>query len=249
LGVLLVILGLSATAQADVIYETHDPFGSVFGVMGWDVSRDQSVAVRFTPGGRFTLGELQLWLWNNDGTGGTPKIVITLRDDQKTPDGSVPGDTVLERWVFAVPNTGVFNPVRFDFAALYLSQLDDGVNYWITAESDAVGGYDPVWAIAGEGTGSMSFKCPPTGPWSPAHSGEVASVIVLGTRVSLRGDLNCDGALNFDDVNAFVLALSDPAGYRAAYPTCGYLLADINADGAVTFDDIDPFVAILSGGR
>jgi hypothetical protein len=63
------------------------------------------------------------------------------------------------------------------------------------------------------------------------------------------GDLNCDGAINFDDVNAFVLALSDPAGYHAAYPTCGYLLADINGDGAVTFDDIDPFVAILSGGQ
>jgi hypothetical protein len=60
------------------------------------------------------------------------------------------------------------------------------------------------------------------------------------------GDLNCDGAINFDDIDPFVLALTDPAGYHAAYPNCDYLLADINGDGAVTFDDIDPFVVLLS---
>jgi hypothetical protein len=63
-----------------------------------------------------------------------------------------------------------------------------------------------------------------------------------------RGDLNCDGVINFDDIDPFVLALSDPANYQAAYPYCDLLNADCNGDGAVDFDDIDAFVALLSGG-
>jgi hypothetical protein len=61
------------------------------------------------------------------------------------------------------------------------------------------------------------------------------------------GDLNCDGAVNFDDINAFVLALSGQAGYEAVYPDCYWHNADCNGDGAVDFDDINAFVAILSG--
>ncbi|MEW6250340.1 MAG: M14 family metallopeptidase [Planctomycetota bacterium] len=61
------------------------------------------------------------------------------------------------------------------------------------------------------------------------------------------GDLNCDDYVNFDDINPFVLALSDPAGYAQAYPDCPLLKRDINGDGVCNFDDINPFVAILGG--
>ncbi len=61
------------------------------------------------------------------------------------------------------------------------------------------------------------------------------------------GDANCDGFIDFDDINAFVLALGDPAGYQAAYPNCNAFYADCNADGVVDFEDINPFVALLSG--
>ena len=64
----------------------------------------------------------------------------------------------------------------------------------------------------------------------------------------LRGDLNCDGVVNFGDINAFVLALSDPNAYQRAYPNCPLLNGDINADDHVDFGDINPFVALLSGG-
>ncbi len=63
----------------------------------------------------------------------------------------------------------------------------------------------------------------------------------------MLGDLNCDGVVNFDDINPFVLALSNPAGYQAAYPDCDILNGDCNGDGVVTFDDINPFVALLAG--
>ncbi len=61
------------------------------------------------------------------------------------------------------------------------------------------------------------------------------------------GDLNCDGAINAFDIDPFVLALTDPAAYAAAFPNCDYLLADVNGDGAVNAFDIDPFVTLLTG--
>ncbi len=61
------------------------------------------------------------------------------------------------------------------------------------------------------------------------------------------GDLNCDGQVNAFDIDAFVLALSDPAGYALAYPACRRELADCNGDGAVDAFDIDPFIALLTG--
>jgi hypothetical protein len=60
------------------------------------------------------------------------------------------------------------------------------------------------------------------------------------------GDLNCDGALNTFDIDPFVMALTDPAGYVTAYSNCDINLADINADGEVNAFDIDPFVTLLT---
>ncbi len=64
--------------------------------------------------------------------------------------------------------------------------------------------------------------------------------------IIVRGDLNCDGQVNFDDINPFVLALSDPGGYHQQYPNCNILTGDCNGDGRVSFDDINPFVALLT---
>jgi glucose/arabinose dehydrogenase/plastocyanin len=60
------------------------------------------------------------------------------------------------------------------------------------------------------------------------------------------GDLNCDGVIDFNDINPFVLALSDPVGYAAAYPDCDVMNGDCNHDTIVDFDDINSFVALLS---
>ena len=62
------------------------------------------------------------------------------------------------------------------------------------------------------------------------------------------GDLNCDGLVNAFDIDPFVLALTDPGAYEAAYPDCDRMLADCNGDGVVNAFDIDPFVLILTGG-
>jgi probable HAF family extracellular repeat protein len=64
---------------------------------------------------------------------------------------------------------------------------------------------------------------------------------------NITGDLNCDGVVNNFDIDPFVLALSDPSGYAAAFPSCDVNLADMNGDGVVNNFDIDPFVACISG--
>jgi 1,4-alpha-glucan branching enzyme len=65
---------------------------------------------------------------------------------------------------------------------------------------------------------------------------------------TLRGDVNCDGTVNFGDINPFVLALSNPAAYAQTYPNCPLGNRDINQDGQLDFGDINPFVSLLSGG-
>ena len=64
----------------------------------------------------------------------------------------------------------------------------------------------------------------------------------------LRGDVNCDQQVGFGDINPFVLLLSSPAGWQAAFPGCPRLNGDINGDGTTDFGDINPFVSLLSGG-
>ena len=61
----------------------------------------------------------------------------------------------------------------------------------------------------------------------------------------VAGDLNCDGSVDFDDINPFVLALSGENAYLTVYPHCSWLNADCDADGDVDFDDINPFVTLM----
>lgn len=63
----------------------------------------------------------------------------------------------------------------------------------------------------------------------------------------LKGDLNCDGSVNFGDINPFTKRLSDPPGYLISYPDCPDTNGDINNNGSVGFEDINPFVALLTG--
>ena len=63
----------------------------------------------------------------------------------------------------------------------------------------------------------------------------------------MPGDVNCDGGVDFFDIDPFLLALFDPAAYAVAFPDCDIATADVNADNSVDFFDIDPFVACLFG--
>lgn len=65
IGKVIVVAGLlnvCSPALGEIIYETDDPFGSPFGVLGFDVFEFQSVAVRFTPDDNYTLDRISVWL-------------------------------------------------------------------------------------------------------------------------------------------------------------------------------------------
>lgn len=103
---------------------------------------------------------------------------------------------------------------------LHSLQPGDGYTLAVTARNS-----DGIETAAGPGQ-SITL---PTGP------------------VLCAGDMNCDGTVNFGDIDKFVSALSGPTAW-AADPTnagCPWLNGDTNVDSAVTFADIDPFVARL----
>ena len=63
------------------------------------------------------------------------------------------------------------------------------------------------------------------------------------------GDVNCDGIVDYADIDVFVAALGCVGGDPACWPPagvaeiCPWLNADCDHDGDVTYFDIDPFVA------
>lgn len=68
---------------------------------------------------------------------------------------------------------------------------------------------------------------------------------VYYNRKIVRGDVNCDGRVDFGDINPFVDLLT--GGYHQKFPECdGETFGDINADGRVDFGDINPFVNLLA---
>jgi len=59
--------------------------------------------------------------------------------------------------------------------------------------------------------------------------------------------MNCDNAVNIDDVPAFVLALVDPVGYAQTHPGCDSARGDMNGDTFLDARDIQAFAAELLG--
>ena len=59
---------------------------------------------------------------------------------------------------------------------------------------------------------------------------------------SPAGDMNCDGLLDGNDIQAFAAALIDRTSYQAAYPLCRWYDADCNCDGLVDLSDIPLFM-------
>jgi hypothetical protein len=98
--------------------------------------------------------------------------------------------------------------------------------------------------VGAKGTDSFTFRVT-----SAAGNSNVATVKL--EYELLRGDLNCDGVIDFGDINPFVQYLSNFAAWQTTYPNCPAVAGDINADGVYgesSFGDINPFVALLTLG-
>jgi len=85
----------------------------------------------------------------------------------------------------------------------------------------------------------------PPGAWLETEPEDCAPSVYSPVCV---GDLNCDGTINFKDINPFVLYLTDLAAWRGQYGDCNLRNGDVNCDslyGQGAFGDINPFVALL----
>lgn len=65
---------------------------------------------------------------------------------------------------------------------------------------------------------------------------------------ALIGDMTCDNEVNGGDIVAFILAITDPVGYEAAYPDCPINHADLNQSRTVDLADVEGFVSLLLNG-
>jgi hypothetical protein len=102
-----------------------------------------------------------------------------------------------------------------------------------------------------------SYATPSAASWDASKHRPVIADLLLPTLAGhdcgpcagqMIGDANGDGALNGFDIDAFVIALTDPAGYAALYGESALLCrCDVHSDGSVNGFDIDPFVALLAG--
>ena len=102
-------------------------------------------------------------------------------------------------------------------------------------------------AYLGNNVGNGGFVATEALPWdgmpySAALTLPQMGLLVLryNQRPDLPGDMNCDGVVDFGDINPFVAILTGGA-------PCNFYNADVNGDGAIDFGDINPFVTLLAG--
>jgi hypothetical protein len=95
----------------------------------------------------------------------------------------------------------------------------------------------------------VHYDSPPAcGDWGPIFMAD--NMYVTPQVVLHHGDLNCDGTVNFGDINPFVQYLSNYAAWQNGHPGCNPANGDVNGDGTYpSFGDINPFVNCLTTGQ
>lgn len=207
-------------------------------------------------GGNYNLN-LYFTKSTNQGTNWTTPVVING-------DSNPPGDQYFP-WI-EVDTAGRLHVVFYDSRGIV--QNDSAVHGW----------YNTYYAVSLDGGTTWSEYVLTPAAWDSYNDGlnrtgqflgDYNGLGVAGNRVYPcylstqngnpdiftnviiwpgKGDMNCDGNVDFLDINPFVLALTDPTGYDAAFPDCEILNADISENGSVGFEDINLFVALLTGG-
>lgn len=201
------------------------------------------------------LVRFDIWVGQDDSTGGsvylsTDRIRLSVRSSQ----------------IAWGPN-GVVDAVgrNSDGTARFIRLVDDaprGVwQSWFLRVDQKRRLYDAYWAPRGESLALAKKQIDFRGYYDVAHvnrfvfaffgelsdkgEGYLDNVNVFFDR---SGDLNCDDAVDFDDIDAFVIAISDVDAYSAEFPYCNRDNADVNNDDSVDFSDIDAFIECLIAG-
>jgi len=256
---ILTVLTISGNvARADWWYTYEASEGTFPEQQGWQRNTDGGGAQRWFEDGAFVL----------DASADPAIIECYSRGMESLPDPNDPTHGFVYEWrlkvesmtgwgdpTFIVTFQGYgdvllgFKPDRIysQYEYKYIAYFQPGMfhNYCL-ATTDMYSytlSVDGVIVYAGE-----------VGHWAAWHSfvqfGDAGPSTTTVSRVdyvrygvvsALAGDANCDGTLDFSDINPFVAVLTVPADM----PGCGAMNADINQDGAVDFADINPFVDLM----
>jgi hypothetical protein len=146
----------------------------------------------------------------------------------------------------------------FDHASIEVSS--DGVSWTTVWNHTGVTISETAWSLQtydissvadGQPTVYIRWTMGPTNVQTtyPGWNIDDVEIWALAPALYLAGDLNCDGTVNFGDINPFVLYLANFSAWQTAYVDCPPQVGDINGDGIFpSFGDINPFVALLTGG-
>ncbi len=110
---------------------------------------------------------------------------------------------------------------------------------------DVVGSIDPLYATLDSLGNVVNDPFPTT---FPTGGFDLDAVAVLNQTLTPPGDFNSDGMVNTEDINAFILALTDPPGYAAAFADISIAAIDPNNSGQVDTEDINHFITLLTSG-
>jgi len=136
------------------------------------------------------------------------------------------------------------------------SGLTPGTYYWkaVCYVSPQGDWFSCSWDSRSVNTANMEFVIGASSDvfrlWCDALTGVVRVEVISNPCANqLLADANCDGQVNAFDIDAFVLALTNPAAWESQYgANCDLMcVADCNQDGELNAFDIDPFVDILTG--
>lgn len=114
----------------------------------------------------------------------------------------------------------------------------DGNQLWLDYYGQPDGGYTGALCIAADDGGHVYV-----GGFQPGN--DYYDFLLMRYRQYVVGDANCDGTVNYLDVDPFVRALAGINAYGATFPECFYGSADTNRDGQVNFGDIDGLIGLL----
>ncbi len=236
-------IDIVVNGQAHVVFNDNDPEHFVIPISG------PASSVQFDPDEWILRGSAS----STSYVAGPPVIVAsapapgeTLTTDVAPSEVSVtfhtPVSTAAGDYTLVGDSAGAI-PVTFAYdsgsnTATLTTAAALGADTYTLTVADAVTANNSGQALDGEVADNL--------PSGDGVAGGDATIQFTIEALYAAGDMNCDGAVDFGDINAFVLALVEgEVSYDAAFPDCDYQNADVSGNGSVGFDDINPFVALL----
>ena len=140
----------STNLKESIIFDTgHEP--TSFGNDGFDIYKNQTVAVRFFSNTENNLKEINLWMMSNVYFEPFPVINLSLtKGDSKRPSIN---DTIIEEFKNIVVNVTGWISTKFTINSVSNPFIPSGNFYWVIVKSDNMLLEDAIWCQ----TNTISF--------------------------------------------------------------------------------------------